>query len=118
MDRQSAIVAFHRTSALARGPGTLAGHFGTAILSVVVSIVAIAPTRAADPARLSNASLHGLEGHRIKLAAPHGGATVLVFYSTECPISNSYSPTFKGPGRELPRRKGQMDRRLRRPRLE
>ena len=54
-----------------------------------------APTRAADPAGLSSATLHGLEGHRIKLAAPHGGATVLIFYSTECPISNSYSPTLK-----------------------
>jgi hypothetical protein len=27
------------------------------------------------------------------LTAPPGGATVLVFYSTECPIANAYSPT-------------------------
>ena len=53
------------------------------------------PARRPIPSVLSNATLHGLEGHRIKLAAPQGGATVLVFYSTECPISNSYSPTLK-----------------------
>ena len=51
--------------------------------------------RAADPPELANATVHGLEGHRIKLAAPQGGATVLIFYSTECPISNGYSPTLK-----------------------
>ena len=56
-------------------------------------LVGSTPTRAADPPGLSSASLHGLDGHRVKVAAPEGGATVLVFYSTECPISNSYSPT-------------------------
>ncbi len=39
-------------------------------------------------------TIRGLSGEGIALAAPEGGATVLVFYSTECPISNSYSPTF------------------------
>ena len=34
-----------------------------------------------------------MDGRRIDLAAPAHGATVLIFYSTECPISNSYSPT-------------------------
>jgi hypothetical protein len=38
-------------------------------------------------------TLRGLDGHPIPLAATEGGATALIFYSTECPISNSYSPT-------------------------
>jgi mono/diheme cytochrome c family protein len=48
---------------------------------------------AADTPELSRASLPGLGGRRVELAAPTGGATVLVFYSSECPISNGYSPT-------------------------
>ena len=47
----------------------------------------------AEPSSLKGASLRGLDGKRVDLAAPPNGATVLVFYSTECPISNSYSPT-------------------------
>src|SRR5262245_47767597 len=51
------------------------------------------PARGADPAVIKKAALRGLDGQRVALAAPAGGATVLVFYSTECPISNAYSPT-------------------------
>ncbi len=47
-----------------------------------------------EPSTPKDATLRGLGGERIALAAPEGGATVLIFYSTECPISNSYSPTF------------------------
>ena len=47
----------------------------------------------ADPSSLSSASLRGIDGKRVDLAAPPNGVTVVVFYSTECPISNSYSPT-------------------------
>ncbi len=47
----------------------------------------------ADPSSLESASLRGVDGKRVDLAAPPNGVTVLVFYSTECPISNSYSPT-------------------------
>jgi hypothetical protein len=38
-------------------------------------------------------SVRGLDGRQIALAAPANGATAIIFYSTECPISNSYSPT-------------------------
>jgi len=48
---------------------------------------------AADAPELATASLPGVDGRRVSLAAPPKGATVLVFYSPECPISNSYSPT-------------------------
>ncbi len=60
---------------------------------VLTSTAGSTAARAADPTGLSSATVHGLDGHRIKLTAPRGGATVLIFYSTECPISNSYSPT-------------------------
>lgn len=33
------------------------------------------------------------DGPAIPVRAPAGGALVIVFYSTECPISNAYSPT-------------------------
>ncbi|WP_422930285.1 redoxin domain-containing protein [Singulisphaera sp. PoT] len=35
----------------------------------------------------------GVDGKKVDLGAPKDGATVVVFYSTECPISNAYSPT-------------------------
>ena len=41
-------------------------------------------------------ALRDLAGHRVDLSAPAHGVTALVFYSTECPISNSYSPTLAG----------------------
>jgi peroxiredoxin len=48
----------------------------------------------AEPESLKEATLRGLDGKTISVAAPAGGASVLFFYSTECPISNAYSPTF------------------------
>ncbi len=48
---------------------------------------------AADGPELATASLAGIDGRRVSLVAPPKGATVLVFYSSECPISNGYSPT-------------------------
>jgi mono/diheme cytochrome c family protein len=47
----------------------------------------------ADTFDFRKTSVRGLDGRRLDLAAPAHGATALVFYSTECPISNSYSPT-------------------------
>ena len=60
------------------------------------SLFLFAPGAAAggEPASLKPTTLRGLKGERIDLAAPSGGATVLIFYSTECPISQAYSPTF------------------------
>jgi mono/diheme cytochrome c family protein len=46
-----------------------------------------------EPTSWKDTALRGLDGERIPLAVPEGGATALIFYSTECPISNSYSPT-------------------------
>ena len=47
------------------------------------------------PVALKGVTLRGLDNERIKLAASAGGVTVLVFYSSECPISNAYSPTLQ-----------------------
>jgi peroxiredoxin len=47
----------------------------------------------ADGSSLDKLTIRGLDGRRVSLAAPDHGATALVFYSTECPISNGYSPT-------------------------
>ncbi len=48
---------------------------------------------AGNPVKETQA-LRGLDGKSLPLKAPAGGATVLIFYSSECPISNAYSPTF------------------------
>ncbi len=47
----------------------------------------------ADAASLPKQALRGIDGRRIELTAPPHGAMAIIFYSTECPISNSYSPT-------------------------
>jgi mono/diheme cytochrome c family protein len=47
----------------------------------------------ADAASLPKQALRGIDGQRIELTAPPHGAMAIIFYSTECPISNSYSPT-------------------------
>ncbi len=51
------------------------------------------PVLGADTTGLKTTRLTGLDGRRISLAAPAHGATAIIFYSTECPISNGYSPT-------------------------
>ncbi len=70
---------------LARG-SVLAGLFFSVIM---VSRAACA----GDPPVPLHVTLRGLDGRRVNLAPPAGGATAVVFYSSECPISNSYSPT-------------------------
>ena len=53
------------------------------------------PARAGDPAKTAS-------GEAIDLDAPAGGVTVVVFLSTECPISNAYSPTINQIARNAP----------------
>jgi len=52
------------------------------------------PTARASTTETSIAlgSLRGLEGRQVDLKAPDAGLSVLIFYSSECPISNAYSP--------------------------
>ena len=49
--------------------------------------------------------LSGADGQAVEIAAPEHGATALIFYSTECPISNSYSPTLNRLAAEFPKDK-------------
>src|SRR5271157_3745831 len=60
--------------------------------SVTVSSIAIARAKTTD-APIVLGTLRSPDGQHIDLAAPVDGLTVLVFYSSECPISNAYSPT-------------------------
>ncbi|MGC8643918.1 MAG: redoxin domain-containing protein, partial [Isosphaeraceae bacterium] len=63
-------------------------------LLVTLCFSAEAPALAGDPGRVvSLGSLRGPDGGHIDLSPPQGGLTALVFYSSECPISNAYSPT-------------------------
>ncbi len=55
-----------------------------------IALVATLPSWARDSLP---AAVDGLDGKSIFLKAPEGGALALVFYSTECPISNEYTPT-------------------------
>ncbi|HEV3121805.1 MAG TPA: redoxin domain-containing protein, partial [Isosphaeraceae bacterium] len=62
------------------------------MLAMLASGLLTAPAGAAASKPVALGEIRGLDGQPISLAAPVGGATVLVFYSTECPISNSISP--------------------------
>jgi mono/diheme cytochrome c family protein/thiol-disulfide isomerase/thioredoxin len=73
------------TASTARG-FALAGFW---LLMIATSTTVLA----ADPSLLPKQVLRGIDGRRIDLMAPPHGAMAIVFYSTECPISNSYSPT-------------------------
>ena len=67
---------------------------------------------------LNETRFRGLDGERIELTAPAGGASVLIFYSTECPISNCYSPTLASSMGEFRRQPVELGRDLRRSRPE
>lgn len=46
-----------------------------------------------------------IDGRGFSLQAPKGGATAIVFYSSECPISNAYSPTLNELRKSFPENK-------------
>jgi hypothetical protein len=69
-----------------------AGGFALVGLTLLLIFTGLT-ARGADDADLKKLTVRGLDGRKIDLAAPAHGATALIFYSTECPISNSYSPT-------------------------
>lgn len=64
----------------------------TGVLLVSIARAGAAP--GGEPKSVKDKTLRELDGQTIALAAPAGGATVLIFYSAECPIANSYSPTY------------------------
>jgi peroxiredoxin len=69
-------------------------------IRVLASILTLAAGVASSQALAGDAGvfrdlgpLRGLKGKTLTAAPPADGASVLVFYSSECPISNAYSPT-------------------------
>lgn len=57
---------------------------------------------------LAPRQVRGLDGRTIRLAAPEGGVLALVFYSTECPISNASSPTLNAFVKKFPSERCQL----------
>jgi mono/diheme cytochrome c family protein len=94
-----------RATGTARRPRWVVG------MAWLVSSTAIAVAGAADdargavPAQVALRPMRGPDGKDVALAAPKGGATAIVFYSSECPISNAYSPTLKRLVQEFPKDK-------------
>jgi mono/diheme cytochrome c family protein len=65
------------------------------LLLGLISLAILGPStcaRAGSPGRLDVREVRAIDGRAIPLVPPDGGATAVVFYSTECPISNEYSP--------------------------
>ena len=70
-----------------------AARFGSLLTAGLVTLASAQAAGAAAPERVDLRPLHGPGGKVVELKAPKGGATALVFYSSECPISNAYTPT-------------------------
>src|SRR3954452_18234606 len=68
--------------------------WGWSLLGLALTVLGpVAVTPAAVPERTILAPLRSADGRAVELSAPKGGASALIFYSSECPISNAYSPT-------------------------
>lgn len=65
----------------------------TAFLLSLAATIRLSPSHGGDDSPKSPPTVTAADGRRLTLDAPRGGALVLVFLSTECPISNAYSPT-------------------------
>jgi thiol-disulfide isomerase/thioredoxin len=62
----------------------------------------IATGQGAVPERVVLRPMRGPDGRMVELSAPKEGVAVLIFYSSECPISNAYSPTLNRLAEEFP----------------
>jgi mono/diheme cytochrome c family protein len=63
------------------------------VLLGLAFLTPVASAPAAETTSATNVKLRGLDGKPVDVSAPKGGLTVILVYSTECPISNGYSPT-------------------------
>jgi len=70
---------------------------------IVVAVAASSPAASAASPGGVLPRARAIDGKAVDWSAPKGGAIVVVFYSTECPISNEYSPTLKALAAALPR---------------
>ena len=57
---------------------------------------------AAPVAEVALPTMRGPNGQIVDLTAPQGGLSALIFYSSECPISNAYSPMLNRLREEFP----------------
>lgn len=78
---------------------TRSGNFVAKALSCLILASSMSPcfggAQDGGPAeRFALGSLQTPDGRQVELDAPRGGISVLLFYSSECPISNAYSPTY------------------------
>jgi hypothetical protein len=60
-----------------------------------LALATLAQGRGEAPTRVDAREVRGVDGRMIPIVPSKGGATAVVFYSTECPISNEYSPILK-----------------------
>jgi hypothetical protein len=74
----------------------------TVLASVAVSFSVPVATAGPVPEPVTLRPARGPDGRTVPLKAPEGGVAALVFYSTECPISNALSPTLNRLSGELP----------------
>jgi hypothetical protein len=65
---------------------------GLALLAILASPVFV---DAAASGRVALREVKAIDGRKVPLVPSTGGVTAVVFYSTECPISNEYSPILK-----------------------
>ena len=71
-------------------------------LAVLGTFATAQLARSAAPDIVVLRAQRGPDGRPVELKAPDGGATALVFYSPECPISNAYSPTLNRLAADFP----------------
>jgi mono/diheme cytochrome c family protein len=64
-------------------------------------VVSTAAQAGPGEARPVPRDVRGIDGQSIRIV-PEKGATAVIFYSTECPISNAYSPTLNAIAGEFP----------------
>ena len=67
--------------------------------------LAITTLGAGDSLPIALPVARDLAGKALSLEAPQGGASLIVFYSSECPISNAYSPILNEIAGAFPREK-------------
>lgn len=77
-------------------------HFPARPTHLILAALALTATSALASESVSLRSQRGAGGNPVELKAPEKGASALVFYSSECPISNAISPTLNRLAGEFP----------------
>ena len=72
---------------------SIVGTFRRFVFPLGVLVALTTPVVVAAETRVQLKATEGPDGRMVELKPPDRGATVLIFYSSECPISNGYSPT-------------------------